>query len=60
MIELSWHKYPELPKKPNIERYEQIPCLIVRKDRRYYEILQWNCEHLVWDGEDGDDFECKP
>jgi hypothetical protein len=44
------------PDKPGKGRYEQVPCLVVRKG----EILsrQWNCEHLVWDTEDGDDYFC--
>lgn len=44
------------PDKPGIERYEQIPCLIVRKGEIL--IRLWNCEHLVWDTEDGDDYFC--
>jgi len=44
------------PDKPGLQRYEQIPCLIVR--HREILLRQWNCEHLVWDGEDGDDFYC--
>ena len=45
------------PDKPGLLRYEQIPCLIVRN--REILIRQWNCEHLVWDDEDGDDFYCE-
>lgn len=45
------------PDKPGLRRYEQIPCLIVRN--RDILLRQWNCEHLVWDGEDGDDIYCK-
>ena len=45
------------PDKPGITRYEQIPCFIVRN--REILIRQWNCEHLVWDTEDGDDFYCE-
>jgi len=45
------------PDKPGITRYEQIPCFIVRN--REILIRQWNCEHLVWDAEDGDDFYCE-
>lgn len=46
------------PDKPGLRPYEQVPCLIVRKG----EVLlrQWNCEHLIWDTEDGDDFFCNP
>ena len=45
------------PDKPGVKRYEQVPCLVVHGG----EILlrQWNCEHLVWDTEDGDDFFCR-
>lgn len=45
------------PEKPGKRPYEQVPCLIVRNR----EILsrQWNCQHLVWDTEDGDDFYCE-
>jgi hypothetical protein len=45
------------PDKPGLQRYEQIPCLIVR--HREILLRQWNCEHSVWDGEDGDDFFCR-
>lgn len=44
------------PDKPNITRYEQVPCLVVYKG--VVSIKLWNCEHLVWDDEDGDDFFC--
>lgn len=47
-----------LPQKPGVEHYEHVWCLI------YYhgEILlrPWNCEHLVWDDAEGDDFYCDP
>ena len=48
----------DLPKKPGLRSYEQIDCLIVYRG----EVLRrvWNCEHFVWDGEDGDDFFCGP
>lgn len=44
------------PDKPGLENYEQIPCLIIY----HGEILirQWNCEELVWDTEDADNFFC--
>jgi len=45
------------PDKPGMRRYEHVACLVVRK--REILIRQWNCEHLVWDSEDGDDFFCK-
>jgi hypothetical protein len=45
------------PEKPGVQRYEQIPCLVVHHGEVL--IRQWNCEHLVWDTEDGDDFFCE-
>jgi len=45
------------PDKPGLARYEQIPCLVVYHGEIC--IRQWNCQHLVWDEEDGDDFCCK-
>ncbi len=56
----GWVKVSEagLPAKPNKKKYEQIMCLVVRNGRTYVEVLMWNCEHKVWDGADGDDFEC--
>ena len=45
------------PDKPGLARYEQIPCLVVYHGEIC--IRQWNCEHLVWDREDGDDFCCR-
>lgn len=45
------------PDKPGLDQYEHVACLVVYNG----EILlrKWNCEHLVWDTEDGDDFFCK-
>lgn len=59
-IEIEWFSYGDKqhPDKPGKERYEQIECLVQRKGRRWLEKLYWNCEHLVWDDSDGDDFEC--
>lgn len=45
------------PDKPGVERYEQIPCLILRNGDIHLRV--WNCEHLVWDDETGDDFYCE-
>ena len=45
------------PDKPGQRPYEQVPCLIVRN--REILLRQWNCQHLVWDTEDGDDFYCE-
>lgn len=44
------------PEAPGLKRYEQIPCLIIKG--REVLIRVWNCQHLVWDDEDGDDFYC--
>ena len=43
-----------LPEKPGKYDYEQVPCLVYIY-RYGISIAQWNCEHLVWDAEDGDD-----
>lgn len=56
---MMWHeiKTPDdLPKKPDKLDYEQIDCLIVHKGDILHRM--WNCEHNVWDGDDGDDFFC--
>lgn len=45
------------PEKPGKRPYEQVPCLIMKNGRIL--LRQWNCEHLVWDDEDGDDFFCE-
>jgi hypothetical protein len=48
----------DLPEKPGKMAYEQIDCLIVYRG----DVLRrtWNCEHLCWDDEEGDDFFCDP
>jgi Protein of unknown function (DUF551) len=47
-----------LPEKPGKLSYEHVWCLVYYKgDVR---ILAWNCEHLCWDQEDGDDYQCDP
>lgn len=46
------------PPKPGLQRYEQIPCVVYKKGDNWPRILVWNCEHLCWDDEDGDDFNC--
>jgi hypothetical protein len=46
----------DLPKKPGLAPYEQIDCLILHKGE--VKIRVWNCEHGVWDDEDGDDYFC--
>lgn len=52
-IPTTQQKHPE---KPGLKRYEQIPCLVVKGGQ--IQILQWNCEHLVWDDASGDDYYC--
>lgn len=47
-----------LPEKPGIEGYEYVRCLIYVAGSR--EIGMWNCEHLCWDDEHGDDFRYHP
>jgi len=37
--------------------YQQIECLILHKDNVLLRV--WNCEHEVWDDENGDDFFCE-
>lgn len=45
-----------LPKKPSVKSYEHVEC-IIRMPNGDTLIRPWNCEHLVWDDEFGDDFE---
>ena len=45
------------PDKPGQEFYTLVPCLIVKGDAILLRV--WNCEHLVWDTEDADDFFCE-
>lgn len=55
-VEVIWHKTVDgLPQKPGKRDYEQIECLILLPDG-CIEISAWNCEHLVWDDAEGDDF----
>jgi hypothetical protein len=49
-------KEEDLPEKPGKERYEVIACLIMHKDE--VKLRMWNCEHRVWDDDEGDDFFC--
>ena len=54
-----WRKpEDELPKKPGLKNYEQIRCLIKRNGE--IEISIWNCEHICWDDDEGDDFMYQP
>jgi len=45
------------PPKPGKSSYEQVQCLVVYRGE--IEICWWNCEHLVWDDDEGDDFRHK-
>lgn len=48
----------ELPKKPGKSNYEYVRCLIFVNGN--WEIGMWNCEHLCWDDDYGDDFRYDP
>lgn len=48
----------ELPKKPGLKNYEHVRCLIFVNGK--WKIGMWNCEHLCWDDDDGDDFRYHP
>ena len=48
----------DLPVKPGLQDYEHIECLIYHNGD--VKLRLWNCEHLVWDDEHGDDFYCLP
>ena len=55
-----WNKTVDgLPQKPGKRDYEQIECLIMLPNGDL-EISVWNCEHLVWDDAEGDDFRYDP
>jgi len=43
-----------LPEKPGKKSYEHVPALVYIP-RLGIMLLMWNCEHLCWDMEDGDD-----
>ncbi len=63
-MEIEWHLTSEKPHpdKPEIKNYEHVACFVLQKGMRFhthdFRLLQWNCEHLCWDREDGDDHEC--
>lgn len=44
------------PDKPGKANYEQIRCLVVYRGETLLRL--WNCEHLCWDDEEGDDWFC--
>jgi hypothetical protein len=53
----EWQPIPtheRLPEKPSLESYEHVRCLIFIRNE--WQIGMWNCEHLCWDDDDGDDF----
>lgn len=45
-----------LPKKPGLQYYEYVDCLIFHKGEKKFR--PWNCEHQCWDTDDYDDFYC--
>lgn len=54
---MQWTKTGDaLPKKPGKESYEYVWC-IIRMPNGDTLIRPWNCEHLVWDDEECDDFQ---
>ena len=63
----AWVTDGSLPERQPNTSYSQVACLVVknkvdRKGGKYLgdvQILVFNHEHQVWDGEDGDDFDCK-
>jgi hypothetical protein len=48
----------DLPKKPGVESYEYVDCLIFHEGEVKHR--PWNCEHRCWDDEECDDFFCAP
>jgi hypothetical protein len=48
----------DLPKKPGLEPYEYVDCLIFHEGK--VKKRPWNCEHRCFDDEDYDDFFCNP
>jgi hypothetical protein len=46
-----------LPDRQPNQIYSQVACLVWYNNG--IEILVFNHEHMVWDGSDGDDFECE-
>ena len=47
-----------LPEKRHGRKAEHIPCLIAIDGR--VEIGLWNCHHLCWDDNEGDDYRYDP
>jgi hypothetical protein len=58
MSEMKWiaSKDKKHPDKPGLESYEHVPCLVIHRGMLLFRL--WNCEHLCWDDEDGDDYYC--
>lgn len=51
---MRWRKTSdEQPQKPGISAYEYVPCIVWMDGE--IKLLQWNCQHLCWDDEFGDD-----
>ena len=46
-----------LPEKPGKRGYEHVYCLVYAPGEGAL-VRPWNCEHLCWDDEDGDDYSC--
>lgn len=59
--ELEWFQTSEkqYPDKPGKSCYEHVDCIVmsIHHGQRF---LSWNCEELVWDDIDRDDFDCQP
>jgi hypothetical protein len=45
----------DLPEKPGKKGYEHVYCLVYAPSEGAL-VRTWNCEHLCWDDEDGDDY----
>jgi hypothetical protein len=55
----EWIKTTDrLPEKPGKAYYEHVGCLVRWHGETF--IRPWNCEHLCWDDEGGDDFFAAP
>jgi hypothetical protein len=52
---MQWISVKErLPEKPGKKAYEHVYCLVYAP-REGSVVRPWNCEHLCWDDESGDD-----
>lgn len=53
---MSWISVNDrLPEKPGKKAYEHVYCLVYAPGEGAV-VRPWNCEHLCWDDEDGDDY----